>query len=260
LAASASAVEVQIFAKASSVKAKTEAAESEASAEAPLRALPVKATAPVAKTTVPVAAITKLAISPVSSAPKALPSALAAKAAQTAPVAKPVNASALSMSPVTASSPAPSEFTFKDRAGKVTAAPIVDGYQKRRIVYPLAKIDPRLSPKLTRAASIAQERAHAHSKSRCWRYVKNALLASGIISSYPKTPYAKQAGDELVRDYGFKKLPIRDPYAAPVGAVLVYGSRRAAGHVEIRTKTGFVSDFQNKKPSPRPLLGIYAKA
>ncbi len=137
---------------------------------------------------------------------------------------------------------------------------MVDRFQTRRIIYPLAKIDPRISPKLTRAASIAQERAHAHSKARCWAYVKNALLASGVISTYPKSAYAKQAGEELVREYGFKKLPIRDPYAAPVGAVLVYGSRRAAGHVEIRTKTGFVSDFQNKKPSPRPLIGIYAKA
>ena len=163
--------------------------------------------------------------------------------------------------PVAAPAPAASsEFTFKDRNGKVVAAPIVDRYQKDRIVSPLGKGDPRINPKLTRAASIAQERAHAHSKSRCWRYVKNALLASGIIGSYPKTAYAKEAGEELVRDYGFKKLPIRDPYKAPVGAVLVYGSRRAAGHVEIRTKTGFVSDFQNKKPSRRPLLGVYAKA
>jgi hypothetical protein len=144
------------------------------------------------------------------------------------------------------------EFTFKDRSGKVTSAPVVS--------TPLAKIDRRLNPSLMRAASIAQERAHAHSKSRCWHYVKNALLASGAVSSYPKTVYAKQAGEELVHSYGFKKLPIRDPYAAPVGAVLVYGSRRAAGHVEIRTKTGFVSDFRNKKPSRRPLIGIYAKA
>ena len=152
------------------------------------------------------------------------------------------------------------EFTYEDRNGKVAAAPILDRYQKQRIVYPLAKVDPRVNPMLTRAASIAQDRAHAHSKSRCWHYVKNALLASGIISSYPKTAYAKQAGEELVRVYGFKKLPIRDPFKAPVGAVLVYGSRRAAGHVEIRTKTGFVSDFQNKKPSHRPLIGVYAKA
>jgi hypothetical protein len=42
--------------------------------------------------------------------------------------------------------------------------------------------------------------------------------------------------------------------------VLVYGSRRAAGHVEIRTRTGFVSDFENKKPSKRPLIGVFAKA
>ncbi len=152
------------------------------------------------------------------------------------------------------------EFTFRDTSGNLAAAPIVDGYQKERIVRPLAKADSRINPRLARAATIAQERAHARSKSRCWRYVKNALLASGIIASYPKTVYAKQAGDELVRDYGFKKLAIRDPYKAPIGAILVYGSRRAAGHVEIRTKTGFVSDFRNKKPSPRPLLGIYAKA
>ena len=148
--------------------------------------------------------------------------------------------------------PVQKEFTYRDSTGKTVTAPVLAG--------PIAKIDRRLNPSLMRAASIAQERAHAHSKSRCWRYVKNALLAAGAITSYPKTPYAKQAGDELVRDYGFKKLPIRDPYQAPVGAVLVYGSRRAAGHVEIRTRTGFVSDFLNKKPSRRPLLGIYAKA
>jgi len=47
--------------------------------------------------------------------------------------------------------------------------------------------------------------------------------------------------------------------AAPVGSVLVYGANRAAGHVEIRTKDGFVSDFNSKTPSHRPLLGVYAK-
>jgi hypothetical protein len=151
------------------------------------------------------------------------------------------------------------KFTYKDRKGKVHSADVIDRYQDKRIVYPLAKVDSRLNPKLLRAASIAQERARAHSKSRCWHYVKNALVASGIISSYPKTVYAKQAGEELVRDYGFKKLPIRDPYAAPLGAVLVYGGR-GAGHVEIRNKTGFVSDFRAPKPSKRKLIGVYAKA
>ena len=151
------------------------------------------------------------------------------------------------------------QFVFKDRNGKVVSAPIVDEYQKKKLVYPAAKIDPRVNPKLMRAASIADERAYAHSKSRCWHYVKEALMASGVIDARPKTALAKQAADELVRDYGFKKLPIRDPFAAPLGSVLVYNSRGAAGHVEIRTKDGFVSDFRSKTPSKRPLIGIYAK-
>ena len=111
-----------------------------------------------------------------------------------------------------------------------------------------------------RAATIAQERAHAHSRSRCWHYVKEALVAAGVISSYPKSVYAKDAGQELVKNYGFKKLSVRDPFKAPVGSVLVYGANRAAGHVELRTKDGFVSDFRSKIPSPRPLIGVYAKS
>src|ERR1700676_5534825 len=154
---------------------------------------------------------------------------------------------------------AASKFLFKDSAGKTQSADIITKYQPRKIVQPLAKVDRGLDPKLMRAATIAQERAHAHSRSRCWQYVKEALLASGIISSYPKTAYAKEAGQELVKNYGFKKLSVRDPFKAPLGSVLVYGASRAAGHVEIRTRDGFASDFRSKIPSPRPLLGVYAK-
>ncbi|HEV3409515.1 MAG TPA: hypothetical protein VG095_04430, partial [Chthoniobacterales bacterium] len=123
----------------------------------------------------------------------------------------------------------------------------------------LAKIDPKMNPVMLRAATIAQERAHAHSKSRCWRYVKQALLAAGAVHSYPKTPLAKQAAAELTQSYGFKRLAVKDPYAAPVGAVLVYGGK-GAGHVEIRNKSGFVSDFRAAVPSKRKLIGVYAKA
>lgn len=150
-------------------------------------------------------------------------------------------------------------FAFKDASGKTVSVPVADDSSRRKLVGPLAKVDPRLNPTLARAATIAQERANAHSKSRCWRYVKEALLAAGAVDSYPKTALAKQAGEELVRNYGFKKLPISNPYAAPVGAVLVY-TARGAGHVEIRTKTGFVSDFRAPKPSKRRLIGVYAKA
>ena len=151
------------------------------------------------------------------------------------------------------------QFVFKDRNGKTVSAPIVDEYQKKKLVYPAAQIDPRFNPKLMQAATIAKERAHAHSKSRCWHYVKEALLASGVIDSRPKTALAKQAADELVRDYGFTKLSIRDPFKAPIGSVLVYNARGAAGHVEIRTKNGFVSDFRSPTPSKRPLIGVFAK-
>ncbi len=150
-------------------------------------------------------------------------------------------------------------FAMKDASGKTISISVVDDSAKRKLVGPIAKVDPKLNPTLARAATIAQERANAHSKSRCWRYVKEALLAAGAVDSYPKTALAKQAGDELVRDYGFKKLAMNNPYAAPVGAVLVY-TAAGAGHVEIRTKNGFVSDFQAPKPSKRKLIGIYAKA
>ena len=156
---------------------------------------------------------------------------------------------------------AASKFTFKDKSGRSQSAPVVTEYYHKKILqYPAAKVDRKMSPRLVRAATIAQDRARAHSKSLCWRYVKEALLASGAVTSYPKTAYAKQAGQELVQTYGFKKLSVRDPYKAPVGSVLVYGARKAAGHVELRTKDGFVSDFRSKTPSPRPLLGVYTKS
>jgi hypothetical protein len=150
-------------------------------------------------------------------------------------------------------------YTYKTPEGKKESAPVITQYYPKRIVYPLAKVDRHIDRKLMQAATIAQERAHAHSRSRCWRYVKEALLASGVINSRPKSELAKEAAQDLVNNYGFKKLPVRDPFAAPIGSVLVYGANRAAGHVEIRTRDGFVSDFRSRTPSPRPLLGVYAK-
>ncbi|HSH37589.1 MAG TPA: hypothetical protein VK993_02285 [Chthoniobacterales bacterium] len=153
------------------------------------------------------------------------------------------------------------QFTFTDATGQQSSVPFVDESEKRQLAAPFKKFDERLDPALTKAATIAQERAHARSKSKCWRYVKRALLASGAISSYPKTELAKQAGDELVREHGFEKLPITDPHAAPVGAVIVYyKGAKLPGHVEIRAEDGFVSDFKTKHPSPHPVIGIYAKA
>ena len=151
-------------------------------------------------------------------------------------------------------------FVFKDADGKSDSAETITKYVPKKIVHPIAKADPSVSPKLMRAATIAEERAHAHSREQCWHYVKQALVASGLISSYPKTVNAKDAGKELVSSYGFKKLPVRNPYEAPVGSVLVYNNQKGAGHVEIRTKSGFASDFRSKAPSPRPLIGVFSKS
>ena len=169
-------------------------------------------------------------------------------------------ASALSMSPPPRANPQPSKFVFKDASGKATSVDVIQSYQSTKIGRPFATADRQLDPKLMRAATIAEERAHAHSRRQCWHAVKEALLASGVISSRPKTEYAKQAAQELVNNYGFRKLPLNDPYQAPVGSVLVYSANRAAGHVEIRTKDGFVSDFRSKTPSRRPLLGVFVKS
>jgi hypothetical protein len=154
---------------------------------------------------------------------------------------------------------AKSRFVFKDADGRTDSAEVVTKYAPRKIVHPFSKMDGSVDPKLRQAASIAEERAHAHSREQCWHYVKEALVASGAVNSYPKTAYAKEAATELVSTYGFKKLPVRDPYKAPVGSVLVYGASKGAGHVEIRTKSGFASDFRSKRPSPRPLIGVYTK-
>jgi hypothetical protein len=145
-------------------------------------------------------------------------------------------------------------FVYVDVRGKVQSAQIISRYHGK-----LRNPFPHLDPSLARAATIAEERAHAHSNMRCWRYVKEALLASGAINSYPQTALARDAGDELVQRYGFQRLAVFDPYQAPIGSVLVYGSGRSAGHVEIRTANGFVSDFRTPTPSRRPLIGVYAK-
>jgi hypothetical protein len=155
--------------------------------------------------------------------------------------------------------PPASHFSFKTSEGKKESAPVITQYYPKQMVYPFAKVDRHIDSKLMQAATIAQERAHAHSRSRCWHYVKDALLASGVIDSRPKTELARDAAQELVSNYGFKRLSVTDPFAAPLGSVLVYGTTRSVGHVELRTRDGFVSDFRSRTPSRRPLVGVYAK-
>jgi len=116
----------------------------------------------------------------------------------------------------------------------------------------------RYDPRMIRAAQIARQRAKPRMTWHCWAYVKDALLAANVVENRPISIWARQAGSELSRQYGFKKLSTKDPYAAPVGAVIVYGGHDG-GHVELRTESGFASDFASRRPYPRPVLGIYVK-
>jgi hypothetical protein len=143
-----------------------------------------------------------------------------------------------------------------------------DSLVNMRTVRPLTAEEQRMfgpksaslkyDPRMIRAAQIAQQRANPRMTWHCWKYVKDALLAADVVENRPASIWARQAGTELAQKYGFKKLATRNPYAAPVGAVIVYGGHDA-GHVELRTKTGFVSDFSSRRPYPRPVLGIYVK-
>ena len=85
---------------------------------------------------------------------------------------------------VVMSAPKP-KFAYKDASGKKQSVEIVDKYQPKKIVRPFAKIDSTIDPKLRRAATIAEERARAHSLSKCWRFVKEALVAAGVVTSRP---------------------------------------------------------------------------
>lgn len=122
-----------------------------------------------------------------------------------------------------------------------------------------ATYDSRIDPALVRAAKLADQRAGAHSTSRCWHFVKDALVASGAVRSRPATAYAIQAGDELMRQHGFVRLRVSDPYRAPVGAVIVYNGFGGAGHVELRTAHGFASDYRSRYACRGRMVGVYAK-
>jgi hypothetical protein len=127
-----------------------------------------------------------------------------------------------------------------------------------RVVHAPGTYDPRVTASCLKAAKIAENRAEKHSVLLCWQYVKTALLASGAVHSYPTSLYAKQAGSELTSRHGFVRLHTRNPYSAPIGAVIVYGGY-GAGHVEMRTARGFVSDYRSTHACRYPVIGVYAK-
>jgi LysM repeat protein len=133
-----------------------------------------------------------------------------------------------------------------------------------------------------RAADLAENRAGPTSKKQCYAWVKRALQDSGAVSRYLVGVPAKGAGPELAKEgyvnvLGKPGYNIKSPYDAPKGAVLVYGAAPGAtdgaakwGHIEIRTSSGFASDYKSPRARTGPaenglsgkgrvLIGVYIK-
>src|SRR5947199_8196224 len=72
-------------------------------------------------------------------------------------------------------------YSYKTPEGKKESVAVITQYYPKQIVYAFATIDRRIDGKLKRAATIAQERAHAHCRSVCSHYVTKASLASCAI-------------------------------------------------------------------------------
>jgi len=147
-------------------------------------------------------------------------------------------------------------FGLLAAAAPASARPFSPIVEKSDLSYSPQPLKFQYDERMIAAADIATSHARKRSHHHCWRAVKDALFEANVISSRPTTRYAWEAGDELEQKFSFKKLDLTDPFEAPLGSVLVYGGR-GAGHVEIRSENGFVSDFENPRPSNRPLLGIY---
>jgi len=78
-----------------------------------------------------------------------------------------------------------------------------------QIVHPLAATDKHLDPKLTRAATIAQERRPCALPLNVLALCQRSLARLRVIDSRPKSEYARDAEQDLVSNYGLKKLSRR---------------------------------------------------
>ena len=120
------------------------------------------------------------------------------------------------------------------------------------------------SPSGGMAAAIAYAIKHAHPKSQhlCLKYVKRALFTTKMIHTYPGVIAAKDFGPSLATE-GFQNLletkPGTNLDTAPVGSVIIYrpvekqehNGKTIYGHIEIKTETGYVSDYFTEHPTYR---------
>lgn len=130
---------------------------------------------------------------------------------------------------------------------------------RRNVLY--GKKNEALSGPIAAAKSRKDEMISVHQKGegeslgKCYKYVKIALLASGMTKQYLGQEAAKNAGPELKKEGYWNLLDnpnhgMISPYDAPVGAVIVYDVTDGTpwGHIEVRISDGFVSDYLSRRP------------
>lgn len=112
----------------------------------------------------------------------------------------------------------------------------------------------------------------AFSTAFCWRYVKCALMQSGFVDSYLESANAIDVKKEKILEQNDFKDIFEEQKSSiskdqiPYGAILVYKHRdqpNHPGHIEIKTPSGYVSDFRSQTPidetlkGARVLVGVY---
>lgn len=127
-------------------------------------------------------------------------------------------------------------------------------------------------------------RANGRKKTYCYRAVKDAMRASGMLSvMFTGSSLAKKGVTDLkphgfrnlLDDPNFRNIMKDDPKMAPKGAILVYETAKGAGvspagHIEIKTENsginGYISVSETDRPtygfaipSKRKLIGILVK-
>lgn len=172
-------------------------------------------------------------------------------------------------------------FTDHGYNGPKTLAEVVESYQSSDTVKDMLRTAKngysavrKRGSRVVRRTSVSSNRKSG-SIGACYNGVKELLQKSGVTPRRLVGEHAKNAGASLNKQ-GFLNLlktdyknKIKSPYDAPVGAIIVYGGG-ASGHIEVRTATGFISDYNSPNARTgsakaglsgkgRRVIGVYIK-
>ena len=188
---------------------------------------------------------------------------------------------------------APTSAPARDQTPEDHAAepgrPTVSEQRDQQSKHPVANvITAPVADKMAATIAYALKHREPQSIHFCLKYVKRALFATKMIRYYDNCQLAKEYGPHL-EENGFENILLTRPgtniASAPIGAIIVYRpiemqvyqGKTIAGHIEIKTKLGYVSDYLSegptystdpikmvspvgrKKPVSYKVIGIYIK-